>query len=224
MMSGDKEHFELTKKFLQASKLSVHIEKPIAKKRVSNKQVLDAELRSNSSDDLPFFLYLGESSDISVTVTNRLVGHSFPAGTTDLNQAWIAFNVVDGGGETVYSSGDLDEKKRLDKSAHVYHSTPVDKQGKLVWKHDLFRMTGEGSSNVIPSGKSDIKTYRFTVPSWAKSPLTVEAILKYRKLNQRYAEWALESPDVTIPIIDMGRDRLSIPLIKRRQASPSITR
>lgn len=218
LLNGDTEQFELTKKFLQSSKVLVHIEKPTSKQLISNSQVLESDLRSSASEDLPFFLYLGDTGEISVTVTNRLVGHNFPAGTTDLNQAWIAFDVVDGNGESIYSSGFLDDNHKLDKSSHIYHSTPVDRLGNLVWRHDLFRMTGEGVRNVIESGRSDIKKYYFKVPHWAKSPITVEAVLKYRKLNQRYAEWALESTDITIPIIDMGRDRLTIPLIKRHKA------
>jgi hypothetical protein len=217
-LNGDDKHLELTKRFLQGSKLLVHIEKPVPTNSVTNEQFIDQSIRENKEDSLPYFLYLGSSSKLSVTVTNRLVGHSFPAGTTDLNQAWLYFTVTDGSGNEIFASGTLNEKSELDKEAHTYHSIPVDKQGKEVWRHDLFRMTGEVYKNVIPAGRSDIKSYEFSVPSWAKSPLTVEAVLKYRKFNKRYSTWALDSSEIEIPIVDIARDSLAIPLRKRQKA------
>ncbi len=217
ILNGDTEQLELTKRFLQNSKLLIHIEEPEQKNRLSNKQSLENDLRTAGSE-LPYFLYLGDTGELSITVTNRLVGHSFPAGTTDLNQAWISLTVQDANGQVVYSSGSLNNKNELDSTAHIYHSTPVDRFGKPVWRHDLFRMTGESTKNVIESGRSDIKTYAFEVPSWAKTPLTVEAKLNYRKLNKKYAEWALDSKEVQIAVIEMARDELIIPLLQRRQA------
>jgi len=222
ILNGDDEQLELTKQFLQSSKLLVHIEKPNPKVTLSNKQTLENNLRSASEDELPYFLFLGDTGEISVTVTNRLVGHSFPAGTTDLNQAWLSISVNDANGQEVYASGKINENDELDKSAHIYRSTPVDRHGKAVWRHDLFRMTGESSKNVIQSGRSDIKTYGFKVPSWAKSPLTVEAVLKYRKLNQRYAEWALNSTNIELPIIELARDRITIPLVNKVSAKSAL--
>lgn len=29
-----------------------------------------------------------------------------------------------------------------------YHSIPVDREDKAIWKHDLFRMTGDAYKNV----------------------------------------------------------------------------
>lgn len=214
-MNGDEEQLELTKRFLQSSKVLIHIEKPTPKNRLSNKQTLKNTLRTAAEAELPYFLYLGDTGELSVTVTNRLVGHSFPAGTTDLNQAWIELIVTDSTGQKIFSSGELNANFELDKSAHIYHSTPVDRFGKAVWRHDLFNMTGESTNNIIKAGRSDIKRYQFNVPSWTKSPLTVSTILKYRKLNQRYATWALDSNDITIPVIDMARDELIIPVLEK---------
>lgn len=221
ILNNDKEQLELTKRFLQSSKVLLHIEKPTPKNLVANKQTLENNLRSTAEAELPYFLYLGDTGEISVTVTNRLVGHSFPAGTTDLNQAWLSFSVKDASGEHIYTSGELDENNMLDKSTHIYHSTPVDRHGKAVWKHDLFRMTGESVKNVIEAGKSDIKSYKFRVPSWARSPITVEAVLNYRKLNQRYAEWALDSHGISIPATEIARDQLSIPILDKPKAISS---
>jgi len=141
-----------------------------------------------------------------------MVGHSFPAGTTDLNQAWLNLTVTDIDNRVIYESGKLNDNLELDTSAHTYHTIPVDRQGKEVWRHDLFRMTGERYKNLIPAGGSDIVEYQFEVPSWAKQPLTVTAILKYRKFNQKYASWVFDIEKPILPIVDVARDTLTIPL------------
>lgn len=212
LLNGDKEQLQATQEFLQNAKILVDIEEPHRKDTIQNHQFIDQNLRPKQQDNTPFFLYLGEQSHLRVTVTNRMVGHNFPAGTTDINQAWLYFKVSDADNQIIYESGSLDENLFLDKEAHIYHSIPVDRTGKAIWKHDLFRMTGNAYKNVIPSGKSDIKEYTFTVPSWAKEPLTAIAIIKYRKFNQRYAQWALDHPKPILPIVNMARDSLTIPL------------
>lgn len=211
-LNGDIAQLEATVRFLQSAKVLIDIEEPHRQDNVQNHQFIDQKIRPQNNDNTPFFLYLGETAQLNVAVINRMVGHSFPAGTTDINQAWISFTVVDAENEIIFESGQLNENKELDSTAHIYHSIPVDRQGKHIWKHDLFRMTGNAYKNVIPPGKSDIKEYIFSVPSWAKTPLTVTAIVKYRKFNQRYARWALNHPKPVLPIVDMARDTLMIPL------------
>ena len=211
-LNGDDEQLEATKRFLQSAKILVDIEEPHRQDNIQNHQFIDQQLRPNNQDNTPFFFYLGEQATVKVVVTNRMVGHTFPAGTLDINQAWIDFTVTDADNREVYRSGALNEALELDKTAHTYHAIPVDRQGKHIWKHDLFRMVGDAYKNVIAAGKSDIKEYTFTVPAWAKEPLTATAIVKYRKFNQRYARWALDHPKPVLPIVDMARDSLTIPL------------
>ena len=211
-LNGDEEQLKATEDFLKSAKLLVDIEEPNRADTVQNHHFVNRELRPLNSDNTPFFLYLGEESTIRVAVTNRMVGHAFPAGTTDINQAWLYFVVKDADNNIIYESGQLNDSLEVDQNAHIYHSIPVDRQGKHVWRHDLFRMIGESYRNVIPAGSTDLKDYSFNVPSWAKEPLTATAILKYRKFNQRYAKWALNHPNPVLPIVDMARDSLTIPL------------
>ena len=211
-LHDDQEQLQATIRFLQSAKVLVDIEEPYRKDAIQNRQFLSQDLKSTQTDNTPYFLYIGERARLKVTVTNRMVGHSFPGGTTDINQAWLYFKVSDADDQIIYESGALDDQLILDKSAHTYHSIPVDRHGQPIWKHDLFRMVGDSYKNVIMAGKSDIKEYQFTVPAWAKEPLTVTAILKYRKFNQRYAQWALNHPKPVLPVVDMARDSLTIPI------------
>ena len=84
-----------------------------------------------------------------------------------------------------------------------------------MWKHDLFNRIGETEKRVIPAGKSDLVTFSFPIPDWVKGPLTVTATLNYRKLNDRYARWALGDAYAPLPVVDMARDTLVIPVYIR---------
>ena len=77
-------------------------------------------------------------------------------------------------------------------------------------------MVGESFRRVIKAGESDIVSYDFVVPAWAKSPLVVTVTLKYRKLNERYARWALKDKYVKIPVVDIAWDSLIVPIKIRK--------
>jgi len=115
----------------------------------------------------------------------------------------------------VYSSGLLGQDNHVDKNAYFYRALVVDRSGDPVWKHDLFNMVGDSYKNFIPAGGADVVNYSFKIPFWVKSSVTVTATVRYRKLNQKYAEWALKQPNIKLPIIDLSRSSVTIPIRKR---------
>lgn len=209
-LHNDKKQLEEVTKFLQSSRVLISIDTPHRKDSTQTRQFVDESIRNVT--ETPYFLYLGEEAELQITVTNRMVGHNFPAGTTDLKQAWVYLKVNDANNKTLYESGAVDQDGFLDKSSHIYRTIPVNKHGKEVWKHNLFAMVGDTYKKLIPSGKSDIVKYQFKVPYWAQGPLTVTTALKFRKLNQRYAKWALDMENPKIPVVEMSRDALTIPI------------
>ena len=214
LLRGDREHLAATVAFLQSSKLRLSIDMPSRPDALQTLQALDEGLRN--FEEAPFFYYLGETATLRVVVSNQGVGHDFPGGTIDINEAWVELLVLDAEGGEIYTSGTLGENGDVDPEAHFYRSLAVDRTGSLVWRHDLFNMVGESFRRVIPAGSSDVVEYSFSVPSWVKSPLTVTATLNYRKLNDRYARWALKEQYVPIPIVDMAWDSLTIPVLTRK--------
>lgn len=215
LLRNDTAQLEETIRFLQTNKLRVSIEKPNRKDALQNLQALDENLRD--FEEAPYYYYLGETAQINVIVSNNGVGHNFPGGTTDINEAWIEFLVTDAEGRTVYHSGALDEQLVVDPSAYFYKSIPIDRHGNHVWKHDLFNMVGHSFKRVIKAGESDIVRYKFIVPSWVKPPLTVASTLLYRKLNQQYALWALKDLYIEVPVVDVAWDTLTIPVRIRKE-------
>jgi len=215
LLRGDQKQLASTKAFLQSNKLRVSIDKPNRKDARQTLHALDESLRN--FEEAPYYFYLGEQADIYTIISNRGVGHDFPGGSIDINQAWVEFLVMDAEGKLVYDSGRVDDNNVVDPDAYFYRSLPVDRHGNLVWKHDLFNMVGESFKRIIKAGESDIVHNALVIPAWAKSPLTVTATLKYRKLNERYARWALKDQYIEIPIIDMAWDSLDIPIKIRKE-------
>lgn len=215
LLKGDQQQFERTKAFLQSNKMRVTIDKPSRKDAIQSMDFVAEAIRS-TAETAPFY-YLGETVEISVVVSNVGVGHNFPGGTLDINEAWLMFSAHDSEGALIYSSGEIEPGGNVDPSAHFYRALAVDRKGNLVWQHDLFNMVGESFKRVVPAGGADIATYRFTVPAWAKSAITLTATLKYRKLNDRYAKWALRDKYIEIPAIDIAWDSRVIPLKIRKE-------
>lgn len=158
----------------------------------------------------------GEKLGLKVSVTNSRVGHNFPAGTTDLNEPWIEVRATDARGKLVYLSGGINKQNEVDPEAHFYLSLPINRQGKHVWRHDLFNVVGSSYEKLIPPGKSDVVQYNFELPDWVQGPVTIRARLRYRKFNIRYARWALKKDELQLPVVDMASATMTIPIYKKR--------
>lgn len=216
-LNGDIDQLRETVKFLQSNKMRVSIEPPHRQDATQSTQHIDESLRAQT--ETPAYFYLNEAAKIRVVVTNSGVGHNFPGGTVDINQAWLEFVISDASGALIYHSGFLQDDLQVDPEAYFYRSQPIDRFGNQIWQHDLFNRVGETYKNVIAAGESDIVSYNFSVPAWAQSPITMTAVLKYRKFNQRYAKWALKEKYRELPIVDIARHSLLVPV---REQAPVI--
>lgn len=201
---------ERTRQFLRADQMRISIDKPNRTDATESTRHLDQKLIE--STEAPAYLYLGENVSLKVAVTNAQVGHAFPGGTTDINEAWIEFLVQDGQGRKIFHSGYLDKDNNVEEAAYFYRSVPIDRQGQAVWRHDLFNMVGDSFKRVIPPGGTDVTVYNFKVPDDAKGPLIATASLNYRKLNQRYAKWALKDDHIKLPMVEMASSSLLLPV------------
>jgi hypothetical protein len=214
-VDGDPEHIRRTTEFLQANKVTVSIDRPSRDDAVRNDRYVQPDI-TQLGESTSYF-YLGEEATISIVVANVGVGHDFPGGTSDINEAWIRFVATDAQGRTIYESGAVAPSGDVDPDAYFYRSLPVDKTGALVWRHDLFRMVGDSFKKTVEAGASDVVAYRVKVPAWAKSPMNLYAVVRYRKLNNRYAQWALKDEHIRLPIVDVASDSLKVPLREKAE-------
>ena len=216
-ITGDKEQLRLTSEFLQADRIRISIDYPSRQQAVRSDKPVSPEMARKT--EAPVYFYLGEEVNLNIIVTNSQVGHEFPGGTLDINEAWIHLRVADAQNKVIFESGNIRPDNDVDPGAHFYRALAIDRNGKHVWRHDLFNMVGDSYKKVIPAGGSDIVSYKFKVPAWAKGPMTASAVVRYRKLNNRYARWALKDPQIKLPITDMARDSISIALRIKKEAA-----
>ncbi len=210
LLENDHEQLLLTQEFLKRNKIRITIEEPRRKDAIQTGKSIDESLRTSSEQ--PYYFYLNEAVELTIIVTNSGVGHDFPGGTIDINEAWIELSVFDIQGNKIYQSGSIDSQGEVDPESYFYRAIAIDKQGKEVWKHDLFNQIGETYRNVIPAGKSDLVKYRFSIPAFVKGSVTISAVLKYRKFNLRYAKWSLKEKYQKIPVVDVARHSLVVPI------------
>jgi len=211
--TGNEAHVERVREFLSRNKVTVTVNLQ------ENKDVMEGDRHVvesvGSQDEAPVYYFLGQRVEGVILVSNVGVGHKFPAGTNDIHEAWLRIEVKDASGRTVYSAGELNDKGQVPQGAHVYKSVKVDRNGNVVWKHDLFNMVGERYTNVVEPGETDIFEIGFKVPFWAVGPLSVVAELKYRKFNKRYGAWVMKDGSYQAPVTIVGRDALEVGVRER---------
>ena len=118
LMRNDHQQLQSTIDFMQANRLRVSIDKPVREDAIQTRQALDENIRD--FEETPFFYYLGESPEIRVAISNQGVGHDFPGGTIDINEAWVEFLVMDATGRHVYSNGTLRSDNTVDPAGYFY--------------------------------------------------------------------------------------------------------
>ncbi|MBZ0268928.1 cytochrome c family protein, partial [bacterium] len=220
-LEGAEEHARLTEAWLSGER-----EIPeIAHKWASGPAV---EL----SIQAPDVVRAGAPIDMRVVITSNKVGHDFPTGPLDIIQSWIAVEVTDDNGNTVYSSGAVDEKNFIAPGTFMFKAEPVDRYGNLIDRHNLWEMVGVRFRRAVFPGFSDAASYTFTCPSevvaqadaerpssaegvtvsrdfhvepGATGNLHVAAYLDYRKIDQYLINFVFgEDSGLTTPVIRMS--------------------
>lgn len=172
--------------------------------------------------DAPDAIHPGEKVPVKLVITSNKVGHDFPTGPLDIIQAWVELDVVDDQGRTVYSSGAVDARGFIQPGTFMFKAEPVDQNGNLIDRHNLWEMVGGRYRRSLFPGFSDTAEYSFAYtgsPAKAglrrtaasgeriKAPpgtVLVEARLRYRKADQYLLNFIFgEKSGLTAPITDM---------------------
>src|SRR5262249_32156478 len=145
---------------------------------------------------------------LRVIMASNKVGHDYPTGPLDLIQSWLEIRVTDETGKEVFSSGKRNEKNFLTPGTFLFKAEPVDQNGNLIDRHNLWEMVGVRFRRSIFPGYSD--TVQFSIPctgsladahaapapeltqtnlvqvpsSTGSNRFQITAILQYRKVDQ----------------------------------------
>ncbi|MEL7361867.1 MAG: tetratricopeptide repeat protein, partial [Bacteroidota bacterium] len=132
----------------------------------------------------------GTTTRLDLVVRTRGLGHFFPTGTVDAQEAWVELRVTDAAGRTLRLSGAVDDSGTVDPSAHFYRNLMVDGHGNPIDKRNAFAARATVYVNLIPPGAADVVHYRLAVPDDVVPPVTVAAALHYRKFTYAYTRFA----------------------------------
>lgn len=157
--------------------------------------------------------------ELHVVVRNTGVGHTFPGGTNDSNEAWIEVTATGPGG--TYSAGAMNPDGYFSENTRIFNAVQVDKNGKRIDKRNAHEMVAPIYVAVIPPSTSDLS--RYSIPLSQLGDLSAGATIKvrllWRKFNRDYTEFAYNAnrkgfaklystPD--LPVTEIAATTLSI--------------
>ncbi len=155
----------------------------------------------------------GKTLEYQVVIANKKVGHEFPTGPLDLIQTWIETKVKDATDRTVFHSGWLDDKNYIDPDAHYFRSFPIDEEGNVIYRHNLWDMVGTTYVRVIFPDYSEQASYAVDLPDDVEGPLTVTARLRMRKFHQQIVDMATANSGITFPITDLSESTSEVDVV-----------
>ncbi|MBI3566729.1 MAG: hypothetical protein HY084_00815 [Gemmatimonadetes bacterium] len=109
----------------------------------------------------------GEPVTIEAILTNNKVGHDFPTGPLDIIQAWVEIDVTDQHGNVLFREGQRDSANFIAPGAFMLKAEPVDQNGNVIDRHNLWEMVGVRYRRSIFPGFSDKEEFSFICPSTA---------------------------------------------------------
>jgi hypothetical protein len=148
----------------------------------------DAEMVSEA----PIVVHDGERLVVDVVVKNDRVGHKFPGGVSDAQDAWLEVLVKDATGKLVASAGDEHARTSRDPTAHRFLSFVIGADGEERRLRETAEFVTAAYQSTIPPRDASVVRYAFVVPERPKLPLEIEARLLHRTRNLDLARAACD--------------------------------
>ncbi len=153
----------------------------------------------------------GAPITIQTVLTNNKAGHDFPTGPLDIIQAWVELSVTDQAGRVVFQSGQRDSANFIAPGSFMLKAEPVDENGNLIDRHNLWEMVGVRYRRSLFPGFSDQEKFTFPCPGAHVTELHVTARLMYRKADQYLLNFLFgKESGITAPVTMLSEDRKTI--------------
>lgn len=131
--------------------------------------------------------------ELKLSIFNKAVGHHFPAGTADSNQAWLSLVCEDAEGRVISQQGNLDIDSRIPEDAVRFGVTFVDAEGKPTNRRTTTtRAVALKNSFLIAPKETREVQLGFTLPSEFQAPLKVKIKLNWRKYDPKFIDWVFD--------------------------------
>jgi len=148
-----------------------------------------------------------KNADGSVTVTldNHGSGHAFPTGVTDIVEAWVELDAVDGKGNVLAAYGGPDPTTGiLPPSAARLGTDIADADGGILYRHELSETVSVPFDRRVPPGGSVqvVVTPGAPLPPGATG---LDAVLFYRNVRTTFYQRATGSSTASVAAVEMAR-------------------
>ncbi len=130
----------------------------------------------------------GDDVEVTVVVRNRRVGHLLPGGTNDSNEMWLEFTAENEQGEAVLISGSMDDRGRVDSTAHYWGTVQVDRASNAISRRNAQDWISTVYANTIGPGTAHVVHYHFQIPSDV-AVTSLNARLLHRKFKWYFHNW-----------------------------------
>ena len=124
---------------------------------------------------------------VDVVMVNRRVGHPFPGGVNDANEAWLTWTISDDDGGVLDAGGQLDAEGRLAPDAYRIRAQPVTASGHPLPRRAVQDHRGVAYDTRLPPRAP--RAVRLALPPKAKR---VSVVLRYRQHDPAFAQFACE--------------------------------
>lgn len=153
----------------------------------------------------------GSTVRVDVVVRTLKIGHFFPGGTVDAQEAWLELQAKDSTGRVIFWSGNTAEDGRgpVDPGAHFYQSIQLDGDANVISRRNAFQTRSLLYVRLIPPGAADVAHYRVHIPKDAKGPITLIAHLNYRKFTDYFTKYVYAGqpkPGQDSALVDIHHD------------------
>jgi hypothetical protein len=143
-------------------------------------------LLAGLADPEPFRPAANDRVVVDVVVRNRGVGHRFPGGVMDAQDAWIELVVEDAKGRRLGEAGQQQEATGSDLTAHRFTSAMIGGDGVPLLGRETHLFRANAYNHTIPPRDAEVVQYAFDLPPTFGDdalPLRLVARLRHRTRN-----------------------------------------
>lgn len=162
-----------------------------------NHPVLGVELHTNTP-------VRGQKLEVVITTKNLTMAHRIPSGPLDLNEVWLELVVKDASGRTVFHSGQVDQRHRVDPDARRLGATVVGQGGLPIANHRFWEAARLVRPRILDPDSQVEDHFEIPLPPDVASTITIDARWHYRRYNQQIADWIFDKDGTTLPISVFG--------------------
>ncbi len=137
--------------------------------------------------------------ELRIEITNERVGHEFPGGTAESNEAWIEIELHDALGRRVFASGQVEAAGDVAPGATFLRAEYLDREGRPTTRGTtVTEAVTAGTHSTLAPRQSRQFAYRPALDAHTRFPLRARARLNWRKFAPAFAREVFGAREVAV--------------------------